>query len=117
MIDPKLLRSDIASIAAKLLRRGFQLDVQALAALEERRKQVQVRTQELQAERNAKSKAIGSAKAKGEDTLPLMQAVTDLGIELKQAETDLEQIQKTLGDGALVIPNLPHDSVPDGKDE
>ncbi|HKQ29718.1 MAG TPA: serine--tRNA ligase [Burkholderiales bacterium] len=117
MIDPKLLRSDIAGTAAKLARRGFQLDVPALTALEERRKQVQVRTQELQAERNAKSKAIGTAKGKGEDTSALMQAVSDIGIALKQAESDLEQIQKSVNESALVIPNAPHESVPDGKDE
>jgi seryl-tRNA synthetase len=117
MIDPKLLRTDISGTAARLARRGFKLDVQALTALEERRKQVQVRTQELQAERNAKSKTIGMAKAKGEDTAALMQAVSEIGIALKQAEADLEQIQKSINDAALLIPNAPHESVPDGKDE
>jgi seryl-tRNA synthetase len=117
MLDPKLLRTDLDSTVAKLARRGVQLDTRALAALEERRKQVQVRTQQLQAERNAKSKAIGMAKAKGEDTAAIMKAVADIGDSLKQAEADLEQIQTELNDIALGIPNIPHASVPDGKDE
>jgi seryl-tRNA synthetase len=117
MLDPKLFRTDIAGTAAKLARRGFKLDVQPLAALEERRKQVQTRTQELQAERNSKSKAIGAAKAKGEDVSALMQAVAQIGAELKQGESDLDQIQNALNDIALAIPNIPHESVPDGKDE
>lgn len=117
MLDPKLFRTDIAATADRLARRGFKLDTRELAALEERRKQVQTRTQELQAERNAKSKAIGAAKGKGEDTSALMQAVAQLGTALKQGESDLDQIQRAINEIALTVPNIPHESVPDGKDE
>ncbi len=117
MLDPKLLRTDIEVTAKKLARRGFALDTAALVNLEEKRKRVQVATQQLQAERNAKSKAIGMAKAKGEDTSQAMKEVADIGAALKQAETELEQIQAELTQIALGIPNIPHESVPDGKDE
>lgn len=117
MLDSKLLRTDLDNTVKKLARRGVQLDTRALMALEERRKQVQMRTQQLQAERNAKSKAIGMAKAKGEDTAAIMQEVAGIGEALKQGEADLEQIQAELNEIALGIPNIPHESVPDGKDE
>jgi seryl-tRNA synthetase len=117
VLDPKLLRTDIESTAKKLARRGFALDTAALVNLEEKRKRVQVATQQLQAERNAKSKAIGMAKAKGEDTSTLMKEVADIGAALKQAEAELEQIQNELTGIALGIPNIPHESVPDGKSE
>lgn len=117
MFDPKLLRTDIESTAKKLARRGFALDTAALANLEEKRKRVQVVTQQFQAERNAKSKAIGMAKAKGEDTSTLMKEVADIGAALKQAETELEQIQNELTEIALGVPNIPHESVPDGNSE
>ncbi|MEW6329867.1 MAG: serine--tRNA ligase [Pseudomonadota bacterium] len=117
MLDPKLLRSNLDEVARQLGRRGFRLDTSALAALEEKRKKAQVTAQQLQSERNAKSKAIGAAKAKSEDTTPLMQEVTQIGVALKQSETDLEQIQNELNEIVLGIPNIPHASVPDGKDE
>jgi len=117
VLDPKLLRTDIEPTAKKLARRGFTLDVVALTKLEEKRKRVQMATQQLQAERNAKSKAIGMAKAKGEDTSKPMKEVADIGAALKQAETELEQIQNELSNIALGIPNIPQESVPDGKDE
>ena len=117
MLDPKLLRTDIEYTAKLLARRGFTLDVVAVANLEAKRKQVQVVTQQLQNDRNTQSKAIGQAKARGEDTAPLMQAVANIGSALKQAETELEQLQNELTAIALGIPNIPHASVPDGKDE
>ncbi len=117
MLDPKLLRADLDSTAKKLARRGYTLDTRAVMALEERRKQMQVRTQALQQERNAKSKAIGIAKGKGEDSAKAMQEVADIGAALTQAEVDLEQIQTELGEITLGIPNIPHESVPDGADE
>ncbi len=117
MLDPKLLRTDIESTAKKLARRGFALDIATLANLEEKRKRVQVLTQQFQAERNAKSRAIGMAKGKGEDTSTLMKEVADIGAALKQAETELDQIQNELTGIALSIPNIPHESVPDGKNE
>src|SRR3989344_3143586 len=117
MLDPKLLRSSLDEVAKQLSRRGFQLDTQALTALEEKRKKVQVIAQQFQAERNAKSKAIGQAKSKGEDTTRIMQEVAQIGAALKQSETELEQIQNDIHDIALGIPNIPHASVPDGKSE
>lgn len=117
MLDPKLFRNDIEKTAQSLARRGFKLDVQAIAKLEERRKQVQVTTQQYQNERNTKSKAIGQAKAQGQDSTALMQEVSNLGAALKQAETELEQIQGELSTILLGVPNIPHSSVPEGKDE
>lgn len=117
MLDPKLFRTDIEKTAQSLARRGYKLDVQAIAKLEERRKHVQVTTQQYQNERNTKSKAIGQAKAQGLDTVPLMQDVADLGAALKQAETELDRIQGELSTILLGIPNIPHASVPEGKDE
>jgi len=117
MLDPKLLRTNLEDVARQLTRRGYRLDTQALATIEEKRKRVQVIAQQFQQDRNAKSKAIGIAKSKGEDTTRLMQEVTDAGAALKQAEGELEQIQNELIEMALGIPNIPHASVPDGKDE
>jgi seryl-tRNA synthetase len=117
MLDPRLFRTDLENTAAKLARRGYRLDTQALATIEEKRKRVQVIAQQFQQDRNARSKAIGIAKSKGEDTTRLMQEVTDTGAALKQAEGELEQIQNELIEMALGIPNIPHASVPDGKDE
>ena len=117
MLDPKLLRANLDEVARQLGRRGYRLDTQALATLEDKRKRVQVIAQQFQSERNAKSRAIGVAKSKGEDTARLMQEVADIGAALKQAETELDQIQNDINEIALGIPNIPHASVPDGKDE
>jgi seryl-tRNA synthetase len=117
MLDPKLFRADIDATAKQLARRGFVLDVTTLSQLEEKRKKVQVITQQFQNERNAGSKAIGQAKAKGEDAAALMQAVAKIGAALKQAETELEDLQRQINDIALTLPNLPHASVPQGRDE
>jgi seryl-tRNA synthetase len=117
MLDPKLLRTDLDHTARQLARRGFVLDVAAIARLEEQRKAVQVRTQQVQNERNVKSKAIGQAKARGEDVQPIMAEVAQIGDALKQAEGELERLQNDLAGIALGIPNLPHASVPDGRDE
>ncbi len=117
MLDPKLLRTDLDNTARALARRGFVLDTAALARLEERRKQVQVTTQQYQNERNVKSKAIGIAKGRGEDTTALMAEVAKIGDALKQAENDLAALQADVNAIALDIPNIPHASVPDGKDE
>ncbi|WP_372523224.1 serine--tRNA ligase [Sulfuricaulis sp.] len=117
MLDPKLLRANLEDVARQLVRRGYRLDTQALATIEEKRKRVQVIAQQFQQDRNAKSKAIGIAKSKGEDTTRLMREVTDTGAALKQAEDELEQIQNELIEIALGIPNIPHASVLDGKDE
>jgi seryl-tRNA synthetase len=117
MLDPKLLRTNLEDAAHQLARRGYRLDTQGLATIEEKRKRVQVIAQQFQQDRNAKSKAIGIAKSKGEDATKLMQEVTDTGAALKQAEGELAQIQNELTEIALGIPNIPHASVPDGKDE
>jgi seryl-tRNA synthetase len=117
MLDPRWFRSDLDEAAAQLARRGFALDTDAIRALDARRKAAQVRTQELQAERNAKSKEIGRAKAAGQDIQPLLDAVAHIGDELKAAETELESIQADWMVIALTTPNIPHTSVPDGRDE
>ena len=117
MLDAKLLRTELEATAAKLAKRGYTLDVDYLSGLENRRKELQVRTQELQNRRNSRSKAIGKAKARGEDIQPLLDAVASLGDELKQAEQDLTVVQEQLRQVLLDIPNMPHESVPLGKDE
>jgi len=117
MLDPRWFRNDLDEAAAQLARRGHVLDTAAVRALDARRKAAQVRTQELQAERNAKSKQIGRAKATGEDTQPLLAAVAHLGDELKAAEAELELIQGEWAAIALTTPNVPHASVPVGRDE
>ena len=117
MLDPNLLRTEPDAVAEKLARRGFKLDVDKLRALEERRKVLQVNTENLQAERNARSKSIGQAKARGEDIEPLRLEVNKLGEELDAAKAELETLQADIREIALAIPNLPDDSVPPGKDE
>jgi seryl-tRNA synthetase len=117
VLDPKLLRSDALEVAANLARRGFVLDVGSLGALEERRKQNQIKTDALRAERNARSKAIGQAKAQGKDVAALMQEVESLGEQLSQAEQALQAVQAEVETLALELPNLLHPSVPDGADE
>lgn len=117
MLDPKLLRSEPEQTAAKLARRGYVLDLESFNALEAQRKALQVRTQELQNERNTRSKAIGQAKASGRDIQPLLDEVASLGNQLKQAESALENLQTQLSALQLEIPNLPHNSVPDGAGE
>jgi seryl-tRNA synthetase len=117
MLDPRLLRNDLDTVARQLARRGFTLDIAALLALEERRKAVQVQTQALQAERNARSKHIGRAKADGSDIGPLLKEVAGLGDQLRIAEERLAALQDELNAILLGIPNLPHDSVPDGRGE
>jgi seryl-tRNA synthetase len=117
VLDPRLLRTEPDRVAANLARRGFALDVGALAALEERRKAVQVRADALRAERNAKSKNIGRAKAQGEDVAPLLKEVETLGSDLAAAEADFAAVQVEVERLALNLPNLLHDSVPDGRDE
>lgn len=117
MLDIQQLRNDLDGVAARLAQRGFALDTATFSALEQERKALQTRTQDLQAERNAKSKAIGQAKAKGEDVAPIMASVAHLGDELKAAEQNLAVLQDKLNDMLLRIPNLPHESVPVGRDE
>ena len=117
MLDPKLIRSDISAVAVQLRRRGYDLDVYAIESLEIKRKEYQVHTEQLQSERNTKSKSIGKAKAAGEDIQPLLDEVTGLGESLDKAKAELGDIQQQLDAILMCIPNLPHESVPDGKDE
>jgi len=115
MLDVQLIRSDLDTVAAKLATRGVTIDVAAIRALEEQRKKVQVRTQELQAKRNTTSTQIGVFKRTGEDTSTLMAQVSAVGDDLKKCEADLEVIQAQLTEILLGIPNIPHESVPEGK--
>jgi seryl-tRNA synthetase len=117
MLDIQQLRNDLDQIAERLATRGFSLDKAAFTALEQQRKEVQTRTQELQARRNATSKQIGIAKSKGEDVAAIMAEVANLGDELKVAEEQLAVIQTQMQDFLLTIPNLPHESVPVGASE
>jgi len=117
MLDPKRLRNDLPAVVAGLARRGHVFDQAGFTALENERRELQVRTEELQAERNRRSKAIGQAKAQGEDMAPLLAAVGQLGDELKTASTRLDELQGELEAFLLGIPNLPHPDVPEGDDE
>ncbi len=117
MLDPRLFRGELENTAAQLARRGFALDVAAIERLESERKSLQVDTENLQAERNRSSKAIGQAKAKGEDIQPLLDAVADLGDKLKAAEARLGELQEELNAILMGVPNIPDESVPDGRDE
>jgi seryl-tRNA synthetase len=117
MLDPVLLRAHLADTAARLKTRGFDLPVEQIESLEADRKRLATETQELQALRNARSKAIGQAKAKGEDVAPIMAEVAGIGDKLKANESALAEVQQQLSAIALGIPNLPHESTPIGKDE
>src|SRR5476649_2094831 len=117
MLDPNLLRNEPEAVAEKLARRNFKLDVDTLRKQEERRKVLQVETETLQAERNARSKSIGAAKARGEDIEPLRQEVNRLGERLDAAKAELDILQAAIRDVALSLPNIPDDRVPTGKDE
>ena len=117
MIDVKLIRSDLEGVSARLALRGYTLDTARPDELEARRKAVQVKTQQLQSERNTKSKVIGKAKASGGDVAALMDEVASLGEALKQSEGELGAIQEALDEMLMDMPNLPHESVPPGRDE
>jgi seryl-tRNA synthetase len=117
VLDPKLLRSDLTGVAAALARRGFVLDVETFAALEEQRKAVQIEADRLRAERNANAKAVGHAKSKGQDATALLAAGESLGGRLQAIDAQLEAIQAQVSNLQWGLPNILHSSVPDGKDE
>ncbi|MCB1889033.1 MAG: serine--tRNA ligase [Rhodocyclaceae bacterium] len=117
MLDIQLLRGQIGDVAAALANRGMQLDTVAFASLEERRKGLQARTQELQAKRNALSKQIGMLKGKGEDASAVMAEVGGIGDELKRNEHELGELLASINDFVAGLPNLPHESVPTGNSE
>jgi len=116
MLDIQLLRSDLEGVAKRLADRGFTLDAGAFQALEAQRKTIQTETQELQAKRNQLSKQVGQAKAKGEDASQLMAQVNAQADQLKALEARLEEVQQRLNDFLMHVPNVPHASVPAGKD-
>ncbi|WP_027979535.1 serine--tRNA ligase [gamma proteobacterium L18] len=117
MLDPLILRTKLHETADRLAARGYSLDVARLEALEAQRKTVQTRTEQLQAERNARSKSIGQAKQRGEDIAPLMADVDRMAGELAEGKAELDKLQVELDSIVLGIPNLPHESVPVGEDE
>lgn len=117
MLDAKLLRTDLENVAQKLQSRGFEVDVNLIQELEAQRKELQTSAQNLQAERNAKSKGIGKAKAQGEDIAPLLAEVESLKGQLEEAEAASAKVQAQIEDIYAGIPNIPHDSVPVGQSE
>ncbi|GGI85502.1 serine--tRNA ligase [Shewanella gelidii] len=117
MLDPKFLRNELETTAELLAKRGYILDVDKLTKLEEKRKSLQVATEELQASRNAISKSIGQAKARGEDIAPIMAQVGDLGAQLDSKKQELAELLEAINAIALSTPNLPDEAVPAGRDE
>jgi len=117
MLDPKLIRNDLSAVAEQLKKRKFELDTTSLEQLETKRKACQVQTEELQQERNTKSKSIGKAKAAGEDIQPLLAEVAGLGDKLDVAKSELQTIQQQIDAIVMGIPNLLDYSVPVGQDE
>lgn len=117
MLDPKRFRDDLTDTAERLASRGFTLDIEKLNALESRRKVLQAATQDLQNERNVRSKSIGKAKASGEDIAPLLAEVSDLGAKLDAAKAELAELLNELSTITAGVPNIPDDVVPVGADE
>lgn len=117
MLDPKFLRTELEVTAERLATRGFILDVDRIQKLEEKRKSLQVETEELQAKRNSISKSIGQAKARGEDVAPIMAQVGDLGSQLDAKKQELADLLNEISGIAMSTPNLPDASVPVGADE
>lgn len=117
MLDPQLLRNDLDAVAIALTKRNMTLDKDVIQQLEEKRKAVQVKTEELQSLRNTKSKEIGQLKSKGEDAQAAMDEVANIKQQLEQSETELLIIQNKLNDIVVGIPNIPHESVPAGNTE
>src|SRR5690606_23269632 len=117
MLDSKLLRTATEQVAQGLAKRGYELDVAKIQTLEEIRKAIQVKTENLQSERNSISKGIGKAKQAGEDVAPMMQAVENIKQELVGAEAELAKVQAEWDDFVNAIPNVPADEVPAGKSE
>ena len=117
MLDIQLLRKDLDGVAKRLAARGYTLDVAAFAALEAERRAIQTRTEELQSRRNSLSKQIGAMKGRGEDTTAVMAEVGGIGDEMKASAAQLDDVQARLSKLLLEMPNLPHESVPEGRDE
>lgn len=117
MLDQKMVRNELAFVAERQRVRNLEIDQQQFTQLEEQRREVQQRSEELQAKRNASSKAIGQAKAKGEDAQPILDEVANLGDSLKKAEAELAEVQEKLSTLLLNMPNVVDESVPAGSDE
>jgi seryl-tRNA synthetase len=117
MLSKKQLRNEIKKVAELLQRRGFTFDIEQYNNLETERKQLQIETQDLQNERNVQSKSIGKAKANGEDIEPLLKQVANLGEKLESAKNKLTEVQNQIDEIELTLPNIPHESVPDGASE
>ena len=117
MLDQKLVRNNLQEVADKLIKKGFKLDIAKLNSLEESRKQLQIDTENLQSERNSKSKEIGKLKAQGEYTAGVMAAVSAFGTQLDAKKIELKAVQDRLNIMLMEIPNIPHESVPPGADE
>ena len=117
MLDPKLVRTDPEAVAQTLQKRGYHLEIDHLKALEKRRREVQVNTENLQKERNASAKSIGQAKSRGEDIEPLLAQVNQLKQNLASAEAELDEIQAALDEILSGIPNIPAEEVPEGATE
>jgi seryl-tRNA synthetase len=117
MLDPQLLRNELDNVSSALKKRNMSLDVDVLQQLEERRKVIQMKTEELQSLRNSKSKEIGQLKSKGEDAQVVMNEVADIKQQLEESASELENIQSKLNEILIGIPNVPHESVPNGKSE
>tara|TARA_B100000959_G_scaffold175074_1_gene183311 strand:- start:1241 stop:2518 length:1278 start_codon:yes stop_codon:yes gene_type:complete len=114
MLDPQLIRNDLNSIAKALDKRGASIDTNKIQKIEDKRKATQIKTEKLQADRNLISKEIGEMKAKGKDTENLLEKVTSIKNQLEKNEEELTAIQQELNELIIVIPNIPHESVPDG---
>jgi len=114
MLDPQLIRNELNSIAKALDKRGASIDTNKIQKIEDKRKAIQIKTEKLQADRNLISKEIGEMKAKGKDTENLLEKVTSIKNQLEKNEEELTAIQQELNELIIVIPNIPHESVPDG---
>ena len=117
MLSKKQLRNEIKKVAELLQRRGFTFDIEHYNNFETERKQLQIETQDLQNERNVQSKLIGKVKANGEDIEPLLKKVANLGEKLESAKNKLTEVQNQIDEIELTLPNIPHESVPEGASE
>ncbi len=117
MLDPKTIRSDVEGVARQLAKKHFQFDIAAFSEMEERRKTLQTETEQLQNERNTRSKSIGKAKAAGEDIQPLIAEMDEIGSKLESAKAELKTLQDKLHDYLAGVPNIPDSDVPEGQDE
>lgn len=117
MLDPKLVRNNLQEVASQLLKKGYKLNVDEFQQLEAQRREIQITTEQLQSQRNSRSKSIGKAKSAGEDIAPLIAEMNQLGGDLEVAKEQLGIVQEKLDAIFMAIPNIPHESVPEGVSE